>query len=143
MLRSVARERFLQRASSDEAPWFLPAPAYTFPVYAVYIMTNPSRHPFYTGFSGRVTRRAFEHKHHARGGFTARYNLHRLVYVELFYDPYAAIAREKQIQGWTRAKKIALIEAQNPKWDDLARDWDKVWKPRRPDLKPSLLPAKA
>jgi putative endonuclease len=106
------------------------------PVYAVYIMTNPSRRPFYTGFTGRLSRRAFEHKLHVREGFTARYNLHRLVYFELYHDPNAGIAREKQIQGWTRAKKIALIESKNPAWDDLAREWGQIWKPS--DIRPRL-----
>ena len=100
-------------------------------VYAVYIMTNHARKPFYTGFTGRLARRALEHKLHVMEGFTSRYNLHRLVYFESFYDPHAGIAREKEIQGWSRAKKIALIESKNPKWDDLARDWDKVWKPEK------------
>jgi putative endonuclease len=56
-------------------------------------------------------------------GFAAKYNLHRLVYLEAFGHIGDAIAREKQIKGWLRAKKIALIEAQNPKWQDLAAAW--------------------
>ena len=50
----------------------------------------------------------------------------------LFHDPLAGIAREKELKGWSRAKKISLIESKNPKWDDVARDWDKIWKPQDP-----------
>jgi putative endonuclease len=98
-------------------------------VFAVYIMTNFARRPFYTGFTGRLPHRTQQHKVHELGGFSAKYNLHRLVYFELFHDPTAGIAREKQLQGWSRKKKIALIEGMNPKWDDLSRAWAQVWKP--------------
>ena len=57
-------------------------------------------------------------------GFTFRYNVNRLVYFEVFNEPQQAIAREKQIKGWLRRKKIALIEEQNPTWRDLSEDWD-------------------
>jgi predicted GIY-YIG superfamily endonuclease len=62
-------------------------------------------------------------------GFTSRYNLTRLVYYELFYFAGAAIDREKQIKGWSRSKKIALITSFNPKWDDLAAGWGDRFKP--------------
>ncbi len=56
-------------------------------------------------------------------GFTSRYHVHTLVYYEDFTDVFAAIAREKQIKGWTRAKKIALIQSVNPRWEDLSEAW--------------------
>ncbi|HTK94531.1 MAG TPA: GIY-YIG nuclease family protein [Terriglobales bacterium] len=96
-------------------------------MYAVYILTNASRRPFYVGFTGRLRFRTAQHKQHAfRDSYSAHYNLHRLVYFELFYDPYAAIAREKELKGWSRMKKIALVEKVNPKWDDLSREWEKA-----------------
>jgi hypothetical protein len=67
-------------------------------------------------------------------GFTSRYNLTQLVYYEQFVYPDAAISREKEIKGWRRSKKIALIESMNPMWDDLAREWQDIYKP---DSKPS------
>jgi putative endonuclease len=101
-------------------------------MFATYITTNASRRPFYTGVTGRVERRAWDHKLRQPGAYTARYNLTRLVFYELHADPYAAIEREKEIKGWSRAKKIVLVESMNPRWDDLARDWDKIWKPDKP-----------
>jgi putative endonuclease len=56
-------------------------------------------------------------------GFTKKYDVDRLVYYEMFSDVQYAIAREKQIKGWLRKKKIALIESQNPKWQDLSEGW--------------------
>jgi predicted GIY-YIG superfamily endonuclease len=97
-------------------------------VYAVYIVTNASRRPFYVGFTGRLLFRTAQHKEHVfRDSYTAHYRLHRLVYFEMFYDPYEAIAREKELKGWSRSKKIALVEKMNPKWDDLSRDWAKAF----------------
>jgi len=96
-------------------------------VFAVYIMTNASRRPFYVGLTGHLRKRVGQHKAGTFGGFTSRYNMHRLVYFELFSDPLAGIAREKELQGWSRAKKIALIESKNPNWDDLSREWEKAW----------------
>lgn len=65
----------------------------------------------------------YEHKMKETRGFTQRYNLTRLVYYESTPDVYSAICREKEIKGWRREKKIALIETMNPNWDDLAADW--------------------
>lgn len=90
--------------------------------YYVYIMTNISG-TLYTGVTNNLERRVYEHKHKLLPGFTARYNIARLVYYEAAPDPRAAIAREKQIKGWRRAKKIALIESMNPEWADLSADW--------------------
>jgi putative endonuclease len=83
----------------------------------------------YTGVTGSLERRVFQHKHHLIRGFTAKYDCARLVFFEEFHDPRNAIAREKQIKGWTRAKKIAVIEAQNPHWEDLAQNWGKQFCP--------------
>jgi putative endonuclease len=90
--------------------------------YFVYIMTNRSR-TLYTGVTNDLHRRAYEHKHKLVPGFTAKYNIDRLVYFEETSDVAAAIAREKQIKGWLRAKKVALIEAANPQWNDLGAGW--------------------
>jgi putative endonuclease len=90
--------------------------------YYVYIMTNRSK-TLYTGVTNNLKRRVFEHKHHLVKGFTEKYNITRLVYYEITNDVGSAIAREKQIKGWLRRKKIALIESMNPEWRDLAEDW--------------------
>jgi len=85
----------------------------------VYIMCNKTR-TLYTGMTNDLYRRVFEHKHKLVKGFTSRYNITMLVYYEEYWDPSQAIAREKQIKGWLRSKKIALIESINPDWLDLA-----------------------
>ena len=90
--------------------------------YYVYIMTNKSR-TLYTGVTNNLTRRVFEHKHHLVDGFTKKYNITNLVYYEETNDVREAIAREKQIKGWLRKKKIAIIEAMNPEWGDLSEGW--------------------
>ena len=88
-------------------------------VYYVYIMSS-YRGTLYTGVTNDLMRRAYEHRHKLADGFTKRYNISRLVYYELTSDVRAAITRDKQIKGWVRAKKIALIESVNPSWVDLA-----------------------
>ena len=93
--------------------------------YYVYILSSISR-TLYTGVTNDLERRLYEHKHKLVPGFTGRYGVDRLVYYEIASDPASAIAREKQIKGWTRAKKVALIESQNPKWADLSAEWDAV-----------------
>jgi putative endonuclease len=90
--------------------------------YYVYIMTNKSR-TLYTGVTNRLVRRVAQHKRKLVPGFTSQYNLTRLVYFEVFRDIRHAIQREKQIKGWVRKKKIALIIAKNPAWRDLSADW--------------------
>jgi len=90
--------------------------------YYVYIMTNRSR-TLYTGVTNDLERRVHEHKHKLIPGFTRRYNIDRLLYFEETEDVWAALAREKQIKGWSRAKKIALIESANPRWSDLSAGW--------------------
>jgi len=91
-------------------------------LYYVYIMTNVSR-TLYIGVTNDLERRVYEHKYKVMPGFTERYNITRLVYFEETPDVNSAIAREKQLKGWRRNKKIALIEAQNPTWEDIAASW--------------------
>jgi putative endonuclease len=90
--------------------------------YYVYILANRTRN-LYTGVTNNLQRRMYEHKHHLVAGFTSRYHITRLVYYEETSDVQAAISREKQIKGWLRAKKLALIESVNPEWRDLSEDW--------------------
>ena len=90
--------------------------------FYVYIMSSPSR-TLYVGMTNDLARRVYDHKHKLVAGFTARYSVNELVHFEETSDVHAAIAREKQIKGWTRAKKIALIEATNPQWQDLSAEW--------------------
>ena len=98
--------------------------------FYVYIMTNnPKSGVLYVGITGDLRRRVWQHKNKSVPGFTSRYNLTQLVYYEQFVYPGAAIAREKEIKGWRRSKKIALVESMNPRWDDLAREWQDIYKP--------------
>jgi len=77
----------------------------------------------YTGITNNIYRRVLEHKCGDVEGFTKRYNIDRLVYYETFGHVGKAIAREKQIKSWTRAKRLALIKSKNPTWQDLAEGW--------------------
>ncbi|MBN2733163.1 MAG: GIY-YIG nuclease family protein [Balneolaceae bacterium] len=88
--------------------------------YHVYIMSNISR-MIYIGITNDLARRVEEHKSDRKNGFTGRYNIHRLIYYEEFQDVQKAIAREKELKGWRREKKIELIEKVNPEWKDLAK----------------------
>jgi len=98
--------------------------------FFVYVMSNgPRSASLYTGITGNLTRRVWQHKNHLIHGFTSRYNLTRLIYYEAFAYPDAAIEREKEIKGWRREKKLRLIQSMNPRWDDLAKDWQGVYKP--------------
>ena len=90
--------------------------------YCVYIMGSLSG-TLYIGFTGNLHKRIFEHKFHQKEGFTNRYDVERLLYWASYDDVHLAIAREKQLKGWSRAKKIALVELRNPQWLDLAKDW--------------------
>ena len=89
--------------------------------YYVYILSSRSR-TLYTGVTNNLARRISEHREGLIPGFTSRYRIHRLVYFERYKNVRRAIAREKQIKGWLRAKKVALVEERNPTWDDLAAD---------------------
>jgi putative endonuclease len=90
--------------------------------YFVYIVCSRSG-TLYIGMTNSIYRRALQHKHREIEGFASKYHCDRLVYYESYDDVYKAIGREKQLKGWTRAKKIALIESKNPRWEDLAEKW--------------------
>jgi putative endonuclease len=91
--------------------------------FFVYIMANPWTHILYTGVTSELVQRVYEHKQREKDGFTKKYNCTALVYFEECDGPKAAIEREKQIKGWRREKKIALIEARNPGFEDLSVGW--------------------
>jgi putative endonuclease len=90
--------------------------------YFVYVMANLTR-TLYVGVTGDLYRRVAEHKDGSGGSFTSRYRLDRLVYAESTSDVQAALAREKQLKGWRRSRKIELIESVNPEWRDLSAGW--------------------
>jgi len=89
--------------------------------YYVYIMSS-YRGTLYTGVTNDLARRVYEHHHKLADGFTSRYNIAKLVYYETTEDVESAIAREKQIKGWLRSKKAALIDSMNPYWVDLSEE---------------------
>lgn len=88
--------------------------------YFVYILTNISNRVLYVGVTNNLERRIYEHKNKIIEGFTKKYNLTKLVYIECFNNTEDAIAAEKKIKGWLRIKKIKLIESKNPEWKDLS-----------------------
>ena len=90
--------------------------------YFVYIMSNVTG-MLYTGVTNNLERRVFEHKTKLVPGFTSKYNLTQLVYYESTDSIDVAISREKQIKGWLRKRKVALIETMNPEWKDLSEEW--------------------
>jgi putative endonuclease len=90
--------------------------------YYVYILGSYSG-TLYIGVTGKLRHRIWQHKEHVIEGFTTQYDVTRLLYVEVFHQVSNAIAREKQLKGWRRAKKIALVEESNPQWKDLSREW--------------------
>ena len=90
--------------------------------YYVYILTNRSK-TLYTGVTSNLEKRVLEHKHGLTPGFASRYKIDRLIYFERFGDVQTAIAREKQIKGLLRLKKMALIVSMNPEWKDLSEGW--------------------
>jgi len=89
--------------------------------YYVYTMSNAS-HTLYTGVTSDLAQRVYQHKQQLSEGFTSKYGFTRLVHCEAFDNITAAITREKQLKGWRREKKIALIESMNPGWRDLSED---------------------
>ncbi len=98
--------------------------------YYVYIMASASRR-LYVGVTGNLAQRVLQHRTRDIPGFTKKYHMTNLVYVEPTSEVLAAIVREKQIKGWRRARKIALIESLNPEWRDLADDLlDRIEIPR-------------
>ncbi|MFH1255533.1 MAG: GIY-YIG nuclease family protein [bacterium] len=92
--------------------------------YFVYINTNKTHNVFYTGVSNNLLNRNSQHKNKDNKlSFTAKYNVNKLVWYEIFSNIYDAISREKQIKGGSRKKKIFLVNKLNPMWKDLALDW--------------------
>jgi len=91
--------------------------------YYVYILASKRNGTLYVGFTNDLRRRMYEHKNGIIEGFTKKYGVNRLVYFEESAEVNAAIRREKQIKGWRRDKKIALIESTNPDWEDLSKEW--------------------
>lgn len=96
--------------------------------YAVFIMASRSLN-FYIGMSSNLYQRVWQHKHHIFEGFTTKYRIERLVYYETFDNVVKAIAREKQLKGWSRVKKIALIRTINATWVDLSEEWYRTAEP--------------
>ena len=92
--------------------------------YHIYIMANWSNTVLYTGMTGDLIGRVWQHKEKRIKGFTSRYNVTKLVYYEVFATAYDAIAREKQIKAGSRQKKVDLINKVNPEWKDLYNDGD-------------------
>jgi putative endonuclease len=88
-------------------------------LYYVYLMSTETNQVIYTGVTNNIKRRAWEHKNRVKVGFTARYNVTKLVYYEIFPYINDAIAREKQIKAGSRTDKIKLIESKNQSWNDL------------------------
>jgi putative endonuclease len=98
--------------------------------YYSYMLASLSG-TLYTGVTNNIRHRVDKHKEGTASEFTARYQVNRLVYFECFQYVNNAIAREKQIKGLSRAKKVKLIESTNPSWRDLSLDFAKVYQPQR------------
>ena len=92
-------------------------------IYFVYIISNKHNNVIYTGVTNNLERRMLEHKSKFNASFTAKYNCNKLVYFEEFQWIQDAIAREKQLKGGSRLKKMNLINSMNPGWVDLSIDW--------------------
>src|SRR5208282_4074381 len=90
--------------------------------FYAYILASISG-TLYIGMTNNLAQRVWQHKQHEIEGFTAKYGVDRLLYFESFDDVRTAIHREKQLKGWTRQKKIALIEKLTPSWMDLSKEW--------------------
>jgi putative endonuclease len=106
-------------------------------LYYVYMTTSSSRRALYTGVTNSIYNRHDQHVDSEASSLVGRYRVFRLVYVEVFHDVRHAIAREKEIKGWTRAKKEALIRSANPQWRDLSADFGKQFKPEKQPQDPS------
>ena len=91
--------------------------------YYVYILTNHTKTTLYVGVTNNLERRLYEHKNKLIDGFSKRYNLNKLVYYEETTSIESAIEREKQLKGYKRSKKDALIITKNPYWEDLSENW--------------------
>ncbi len=92
-------------------------------LFYVYMLQSSSRRALYIGMNNNLRRRVFEHKMRRQEGFTDQYNAVRLVYWQCYDDVYKAIAREKQLKGWRREKKLWLIARFNPGWKNFAAGW--------------------
>ncbi len=97
--------------------------------YVVYIMSDRHRGAIYVGVTSDLQQRVSQHRLAIIEGFSQKYHVNRLVYFEDTTEVLAAIAREKHIKGWTRAKKVALIESMNPRWEDLSESWSAPTQP--------------
>ena len=95
--------------------------------FYVYILASLSG-TLYLGVTNNLASRVYDHREGLISSFTAKYKVNRLVYFETFQYVGNAIAREKELKGWLRAKKIKLIESVNPSWRDLSRDWEKEFR---------------
>ena len=89
-------------------------------MYYIYILTNKTNSTIYIGITNNLRRRLYEHKNELIEGFSQKYHIHKLVYIEQYSEVNRAIAREKQLKRWVRIKKNRLIESQNPNWEDLS-----------------------
>ncbi|MBA2399142.1 MAG: GIY-YIG nuclease family protein [Bradyrhizobium sp.] len=87
--------------------------------YYVYILASRKDGAIYVGVTNDIVRRVYEHRIKAVPGFTSKYNITQLVWFEIYDDPTSAISREKELKKWKRSWKTQLIEAQNPRWEDL------------------------
>ena len=101
--------------------------------YCVYIVTNDTNTVLYVGVTSDLEGRLWEHANGEGSKFTRRYHVNRLLFYEQFGDVHAAIAREKQLKGWTRAKKEALIRTLNPTYEDLGASLARQGVCRRPE----------
>ena len=93
-------------------------------MYYVYILSNWCDSVLYIGVTNNLLRRLYEHRNHLVEGFAEKYQTNKLIYFETTGDVRVALEREKQLKGWNRAKKNALISINNPQWKDLSADWD-------------------
>jgi len=109
-------------------------------MYYVYIITNKNNSVLYIGVTSDLDGRLFEHREKLIEGFTKRYQVSKLIFYEDYPDPQSAIDREKQLKGWRREKKVALIAKRNPRWNDLfdeitaGFDVDLLRREKRPEL---------
>jgi len=87
--------------------------------YYVYIIASRKDGAIYIGVTNNIVRRIYEHRTKAVKGFTSKYNIMRLVWFQIYHDPISAISREKELKKWKRSWKVQLIEARNPRWNDL------------------------
>jgi len=91
--------------------------------FYVYLLANAKSRKLYIGVTNSLERRVWEHRHGLVKGFAREYHIASLVYYEITNDVHSAIRREKELKGWLRRRKVALIESTNPTWRDLAADW--------------------